>query len=98
MNNKKITIIPPLSRFENTLRIQGRKIKGAVFIPNISNNPDLHSLESILGRLRLLNIVDWYTDQKGYQRGSHRLKKIFDLYSKSELDMVICYSKEALFE
>ncbi len=45
MNNKKITIIPPLSCFENTLRIQCRKIKGAVFIPNISNNPNLHSLE-----------------------------------------------------
>jgi len=26
------------------------------------------------------------------------LKKIFDLYSKSELDMIICYSKEDLFE
>lgn len=98
MNNKKITIIPPLSRFENTLRIQGRKIKGAVFIPNISNNPNLHSLESILGRLRFLDIVDWYTDQKGYQRGSHRMKKIFDLYSKSELDMIICYSKGDLLE
>lgn len=98
MNNKKITIIPPLSSFENTLGIQGKKIKGGVFIPNISNNPYLHSLESILGRLRFLTIVDWYTDQKGYQRGSHRVKKIFDLYSKSELDMGICYSKEDLFE
>ncbi len=98
MNNKKITITPPLSSFDNTLGIQGRKIKGAVFIPNISNNPNLNSLESILGRLRFLDIVDWYTDQKGYQRGSHRVKKIFDLYSKSELDMFICYSKEDLFE
>lgn len=98
MNNKIITIIPPLSSFENTLGIQGKKIKGAVFFPNISNNPNVHSLESILGRLRFLNIVDWYTDQKGYQRGSHRVKKIFDLYSKSQLDMLICYSKEDLFE
>lgn len=98
MNNKKATIIPPLSSFEHALGIQGRKIKGAVCIPNISNNPNLHSLESILGRLRFLNIVDWYTDQKGYQRGSHRVKKIFDLYSKSELDMIICYSKGDLLE
>jgi len=98
MNNKKITIIPLLSSFENMLGIQGRKIKAAVLVPNISNNPNLHSLELVLGRLRFLDIVDWYTDQKGYQRGSHRMKKIFDLYSKSELDMVICYSKEDLFE
>ncbi len=76
MNKKKITIIPPLSGFENTLRTQGRKIKGAVFIPNISNNPNLHSLELVLGRSRFLDIVDWYTDQKGYQRGNHRVKKV----------------------
>ncbi len=98
MNNKNITIIPPLSSFEHALGMQGRKIKAAVFIPNISNNPNLHSLELVLWRSRFLDIVDWYTDQKGYQRGSHRMKKIFDLYSKSELDMVICYSKEDLLE
>ena len=90
MNNKKITIIPPLSRFEHALGIQDRKIKGAVFIPNISNNPNLHSLELVLGQSRFLDIVDWYTDQKGYQRGRDRFKKIFDLYSKREIDMTIC--------
>lgn len=96
MNNKKITITPPLSSFENTLGIQGRKIKGAVFIPNISNYSNLSSLKSTLNQLKFLDIVGWFTNEKGFQRGSHRIKKLFDLYSKSENDMVICYSKEDL--
>lgn len=98
MNNKKMIVIPPLSSFENTLEIKDRKIKAAVFIPNKSNNPNLHSLESTLGRLRFLDIVGWYTDEKGYQRGSHRVKKIFDLYSKKGIDIIICYSREDFLE
>jgi len=89
-------VIPRLSSFGNTLGIQDRKIKGAVFVPNKSNYANLFSLESTLNQLKFLNIVGWFTDEKGYQRGSHRIKKLFDLYSKSENDMVICYSKEDL--
>lgn len=96
MNNKKITIIPPLSSFENTIGIQGRKIKGAIFVPNKSNYVNLSSLESTLNQLKFLDIVGWFTNEKGFQRGSHRIKKLFDLYSKSEMDMAICYSREDL--
>lgn len=98
MNNKKITIIPPLSSFENTLGIQGRKIKGAVFIPNISNYDNLSSLKSTFNQLKFLDIVGWFTSEKGFQRGSHRIKKIFHLYTKKGIDIIICYSRENLLK
>lgn len=75
MNNKNITIIPPLSCFEHALGMRDRKIKGVVFIPNTSNNLNIRSLELALWRSRFLDIIDWYTDQKGYQRRSNRIKK-----------------------
>lgn len=96
MNNIKPIIIPPLCSFGNTLGIQDRKVKGAVFLPNKSNYANLSSLESTLNQLKFLDIVDWFTNEKGFQRGSHRIKKLFDLYSKSEINMAICYSKEDL--
>lgn len=96
MNNKKPIIIPPLSSFGNTLGIQDRKIKAALFIPNKSNYANLSSLESTLNQLKFLNIVGWFTSEKGFQRGSHKVKKIFDLYTKKGIDIIICYSKEDL--
>jgi len=54
-------------------------------------------LKSTLNHLKFLDIVGWFTNEKGFQRGSHRIKKLFDLYSKSKMDMVICYSKDDLF-
>lgn len=96
MNNKKLIIIPPLSSFENTLEIQDRKIKGVLFIPNKSKYIHLYSLESSLRQLKFLDLVGWLTNEKGFQRGSHRIKKLFDLYNKREIDMAICYSKEDL--
>jgi len=34
-------------------------------------------------------------DSKG---GGHRIKKLFDLYNKREIDITICYSKEDLLK
>ncbi len=76
------------------LGIQGRGIKEAVFIPNRSSYPNLTSLQSLLRQLKLPDIVDWFTDEKGFQRGGHRMNKLFDLYGKKKIDMVICYSME----
>lgn len=96
MNNKKVIIIPSLSKFENVLGIYNREIKGAVFIPNKTNYQNLSSLESTLSQLRYLKIVGWFTNEKGFQRGRNRIKKLFDLYSRREIDVVICYSQEDL--
>lgn len=96
MYSKKMFTIPPLSSFENILGIQGRVIKTAVFIPNRSSYPNLTPLESILRQSKFFDIVDWFTDEKGFQRGGHRINKLFDIYRKSEIDMVICYSSEDL--
>jgi hypothetical protein len=93
---KKIIVIPSSSSFGNMLGIQGRGIKEAVFIPNRSSYPNLTSLQSLLRQLKFSDIVDWFTDEKGFQRGGHRIKKLFDLCRKSEIDMVICYSSEDL--
>lgn len=82
MNNKQMIVIPPLSSFGNTLGIQDRKIKGAVFVPNKSNYANLSSLESTLNQLKFLDIVGWFTNEKGFQRGSHRIKKLFDFIAK----------------
>lgn len=89
-------MISPSSSFEKILGIQGNRIKKAVFIPNRSSYPNLAFLESILRQLKFSDIVNWFTDEKGFQRGSHRINKLFDLYRKSEIDMVICYSSEDL--
>lgn len=64
MNNKEMIVIPPLSSFRNTLGIQGRKIKGAVFIPNKSNYTNLSSLESSLSQLKFLDFIGWLTNEK----------------------------------
>ncbi len=96
MYSKRMIVIPSLSSFGNILGIQDRKIKGAVFIPNKSNYPNLSSIESALSQLKFLDIVGWFTNEKGFKRGSHRIKKLFDLYSKSKMNMAICYSKEDL--
>lgn len=80
------------------LFLQKRKIKGAVFIPNKSNYPNLSSLASTLSQIKFLDFVGWFTNEKGYQRSNHRFKKLFDLYFKREIDMVICYSKEDLLD
>lgn len=98
MNNKKMIVIPPLSSFGNALGIHNRKIKGAVFIPNKSNYQNISSLESSLSQIKFLDLVGWFTNEKGYQRSNHRIKKLIDLYSKSEIDMAICYSKEDLLD
>lgn len=94
MYSKKIIVIPSSSSFGNMLGIQGRGIKEAVFIPNRSSYPNLTSLQSLLRQLKFPNIVDWFTDEKGFQRGGHRMNKLFDLYRKKKIDMVICYSME----
>jgi hypothetical protein len=96
MYRKNMFVIPPSSSFEKILGIQGNRIKKAVFIPNRSSYPNLASLESILRQLKFSDIVDWFTDEKGFQRGGHRLSKLFDLYRKGEIDIVICYSSEDL--
>ena len=56
------------------------------------------SAESALSRLSFIDIVDWYTSGKGFQRGSHRIKKLLDLCSKGVVDVIICYSREDFFE
>ncbi len=96
MCRKNMFVIPPSSSFEKILDIQDSRIKKAVFIPNRSSYPNLTSLESILRQLKFSNIVNWFTDERGFQRGGHRINKLFDLYGKSEIDMVICYSSEDL--
>jgi len=98
MNNKKMIVIPPLSSFGNILGIHNRKIKGAVFIPNKSNYSNLSSLESSLRQIKFLDLIGWFTNEKGYQRSNHRIKKLIDLYSKSEIDVAICYSREDLLD
>lgn len=57
MNDKKPIIIPPVSSFGNTLEIQDRKIKAAVFIPNKSNYANLSSIASAIRQFKFLYIV-----------------------------------------
>lgn len=94
MSNKKVILIPPLFRFETIFGIQDRKVKGAVFIQSNYNSKKLYSVKSILIHLNFLNIIGWFTDEKEYPRGSHRIEELFDLYNKGELDMIVCYSNE----
>lgn len=94
MNNKNLIILPAILKFESLLEIRGRKIKAGVFIPNKNINPNVILLESALYQLRSFEISGWYTNQVGYQRESHRIKKLYDLCQRGEVDLIICYSKE----
>lgn len=94
MSNKKVILISPLFRFKTVFGIQNRKVKGAVFIQSNYNSKKLYSVKSILIHLNFLNIIGWFTDEKEYPRGSHRIEEFFDLYNKEELDMIVCYSNE----
>lgn len=87
-------VIPALSKLECELGISSRKMSAGVFIPIRNDNPKASLLESALYQLRHLDIIGWFTNEVGYQRGPHRLNKMYDLYSKDEVDLVICYSKE----
>jgi len=96
MKNKKMILIPSVSKFEHSLGISGRKINAGAFIPERNKNPHAPLLESTLYQLKHLNIIGWFTNEVGYQRGAHRQKKLIDLCKKGEIDMVIIYSKEDL--
>ncbi|WP_313527875.1 hypothetical protein [Anaerotignum sp.] len=93
MSYKSITVIPPVSKFENILGVKDRKVRAAAFVLQVYN----HSNKAMLGRMKFLDIVGLFTSEKGFQRGSHRMRKIFDLYNKGELDLLICNSKDDLF-
>ena len=94
MNNKNPIILPAIFKFEKWLEIRNRKINAGVFIPNRNSNPNIILLESALYQLRSFEISGWYTNEVGYQRGSHRIKKLYDLCQRGEVDLIICYSKE----
>lgn len=94
MNNKKMIVMPALSKLERENGIIRRKMSAGVFITKRNDNPNAFLLESALLQFRHLDIIGWFTNEVGYQRGSHRLKKLYDLCSKGEVDLVICYSKE----
>ena len=97
MSYKSITIIPPVFKFENSLGIKNRKVKVVFFIPNNFNNSNIHSTGAVLGRMKFFDLAGFFTSKKGFQRGRHRMRKIFDLYNKGELDLLICNSKDDLF-
>ena len=98
MNNKKMIVIPTLSKFENSLGIYGRKIKAAIFIPNKTERLNSSLLESSLCRLRFLDIVRQFNNEKGFQRGVKGIKRLHYMCSKGQIDMVICYSKENVLD
>lgn len=84
MNNKKMIVIPVLSKFENSLGIHVRKIKAAVFLPNKPDRTNVSLLESALWQLKYFEIVGWFTNERGFQRGAHRLKKLNEICRKGE--------------
>ncbi len=96
MRCKSITVIPTVFKFENSLGIKGRSLKVAFFIPNNFSDPDIHSTDMVLRRMKFFDLVGFFTSEKGFQRGSHRMRKIFDLYNKGKLDLLICKSKSDL--
>ena len=96
MSCKSITVIPPVFKFESILGIKGRKIKVAFFIPNNFSNPDVHSTDMVLRQMKFFDLVGFFTSEKGFQRGRPRMRKIFNLYNKGELDLLICKSKSYL--
>ena len=91
-------IIPALSSFKKVLDIQNREIKGAVFLQSKVENFNAALAEFAFSGLPFIDIVDWYMNGKGFQRGSYRIKKLFDLCGKGAIDMIICYSREDLLE
>lgn len=93
MSCKSITVFPPVFKFESSLGIKVRNIKVAFFIPNNFSNPVIHSTDKVLSRMKFFDLVGFFTNEKGFQRGSHRMRKIFDLYNKGKLDLLICKSK-----
>jgi hypothetical protein len=97
MNNRKMIVIPALSKFENSLRIHGRKIKAAIFIPNKTVHLNSFLLQSSLCRLKFLDIIGQY-NEKGFQRGVNGIKRLHDMCSKGQIDMVICYSNENVLD
>lgn len=98
MNNKKMIVIPALSKFENSLRIHGRKIKAAIFIPNKTDHLNSFLLQSSLCRLKFLDIIGQFNNEKGFQRGVNGIKRLHDMCSKGQIDMVICYSNENVLD
>ncbi len=96
MSCKSITVIPPAFKFESSLGIKGRNLKVAFFIPNNFSNPDVLFTEMVLRRMKVFDLVGFFTSEKDFQRGSHRMRKIFDLYNKGKLDLLICKSKSDL--
>ena len=98
MNNKKMIVIPALSKFENSLGIHGGKIKAAIFIPNKTDHQKLLLLQSSLCRLKFLDIIGQFNNEKGFQRGVNGIKRLHDMCSKGQIDMVICYSNENVLD
>lgn len=98
MNNKKMIVIPALSKFENSLRIHGRKIKAAIFLPNKTDHLNSFLLQSSLCRLKFLDIIGHFNNEKGFQRGDNGIKRLHDMCSKGQIDMVICYSNENVLD
>lgn len=72
MSCKSVTVIPTVVKFESILGIKGRNLKVAFFIPNNFSNPDIHSTDMVLRRMKF----GFFTSEKGYQRGGHRMKNI----------------------
>lgn len=98
MKNKRIIVIPSASAFKKVLGIQGREIKGAVFFQSKEEPARAAPVELTFSRLQFIDIVGWHTNEMGFQRGSHRIKKLFDLCNKGAIDIIICYSREDFLE
>ena len=85
-------------KFENILGVKDRKVRAAAFVPQVSKHSNKFAIEAMLGRMKFLDFVGWFTPEKGYQRGDHRMmRKIFDLYTKGKFDLLICNSKNDIF-
>ena len=91
-------VIPALSKFENSLRIHGRKINAAIFIQNRTDYLNSFLLQSSLCRLRFLDIVRQFNNEKGFQRRVNGIQRLHYMCSKGQIDMVICYSKENVLD
>ncbi|MEG2513354.1 MAG: hypothetical protein RR906_02860 [Acetivibrio sp.] len=72
------------------------KIHCLFFIPNNFSNPVINSTDMVLSRMKFFDLVGFFTSEKGFQRGCHRIIKIIDLYNKGKLDLLICKSKSDL--
>ncbi|SHJ73570.1 hypothetical protein SAMN02745248_00785 [Hathewaya proteolytica DSM 3090] len=96
MSCKSITVIPTVFKFQSSLGIKRRNIKVAFFIPNNFSNLVIHSTDKVLSRMKFFDLVGFFTNEKSFQRGSHRMRKIFDLHNQDKLDLLICKSKSDL--